>query len=571
MQATMAWRVTYPLRSAFRTKKRLVRYSRGTTAHRELELAFVRRIVQATETLCPDAGTGSPQEVDEALTAFEAALTSSRAPDQAKAWLSLVSADGCFPDERSVEHMARVLRLEGSTGLLKELALRLATGIEQGTATRAVLDVRHDQVVVDVSHTSIATDLHTGIQRVVRETVGRWIDQNRPMELIRFEPEPPAARLLSVDELQRFRSWRRYVRPSTVKELVRPVLEGHPTAYRLARSLHTAGTSALTGSGRGSTEILVPWQCDLVVPELPFEPERSSAYRGLATASVLRSLSLVGYDLIPILASEKVAAPKVTTDFAGYLSLVKHADRVSTISRTSRESFKGFAEMTAAEGLRAPLIAAHELPTEIPPLDERAVEAASTPLGVGSRSVVLVVGSHEPRKNHLAVLEAAERLWSQNHMSFELLFVGWSGWLSEEFDELVAKLVSRGRPITVRKRCAEEELWAAYRLARFTVFPSLLEGYGLPIAESLASGTPVITSNYGSMAEAAEKGGCVLVDPRNVEELVRAMSLLLNDDDVLNKLREEALSIDTGTWESYANELWDFLTGAGREERLPQA
>jgi glycosyltransferase involved in cell wall biosynthesis len=179
-----------------------------------------------------------------------------------------------------------------------------------------------------------------------------------------------------------------------------------------------------------------------------------------------------------------------------------------------------------------------------------------------------VVGSHEPRKNHLTVLEAAERLWSQNERAFELVFLGWSGWLGEDFDELVDELMSTGRPLIVRKRSSEDELWASYRLARFTVFPSLLEGYGLPIAESLASGTPVITSNYGSMAEVAEKGGCLLVDPRSVDELERAMSLLLDDDDALSKLRDEALSVDTGTWERYANDLWNFFTEARGEEQL---
>ena len=59
----------------------------------------------------------------------------------------------------------------------------------------------------------------------------------------------------------------------------------------------------------------------------------------------------------------------MTTDFGGYLSVVKHADRVSTISRTSSDSFEAFATMVAAEGLRAPSVEAHELPSEAPPLD----------------------------------------------------------------------------------------------------------------------------------------------------------------------------------------------------------
>jgi glycosyltransferase involved in cell wall biosynthesis len=172
--------------------------------------------------------------------------------------------------------------------------------------------------------------------------------------------------------------------------------------------------------------------------------------------------------------------------------------------------------------------------------------------------LIVAVGSHEPRKNHLAVLEAAERLWARGE-TFELLFIGGSGWKGEEFDELVASLLSDGRPIIVRKRCSEEELWTAYSLARFTIFPSLLEGFGLPVAESLASGTPAITSAHGSMAEIAEGGGCLVVDPRDIDSLEGAMAQLLQDDGLLERLRREAASRPSWTWDDYAGELWRFL------------
>jgi glycosyltransferase involved in cell wall biosynthesis len=496
--------------------------------------------LQAATTLCPEIAMSSETlRVDGALAVLERALTLSTAPDRAKAWLSLVAVDGCFPDEKSVGRAARLLRMGGARGLRDELALRFAQSVKQGWATVGALDVRANGVIVDVTHTAITTDLHTGIQRVVRETVASWIDHDRPMGLIRFDLQPPAARALSSDELERFKGWRKYVGPAP------------------------GSTQRVTSRWRANT--VVPWQCDLFVPELAAESQRVEAYRALATASVIRSLSMVGYDVIPIAAAETVGH-HMTAHFGGYLSVVKHADRVSAISRTTRDSFRAFATMAAAEGLPAPLIAAHELPTEAPELDERTIDAVRSQVGVGARPLVLVVGSHEPRKNHLTILEAAERLWSQNESAFELVFLGWSGWLGEDFDEVVDELMSSGRPLIVRKRCPEDELWAHYRLARFTVFPSLLEGYGLPIAESLASGTPVITSNYGSMAEAAEKGGCLLVDPRSVDELERAMSLLLDDDDALSKLRDEALSVDTGTWERYANDLWSFFTEAGGED-----
>ena len=115
----------------------------------------------------------------------------------------------------------------------------------------------------------------------------------------------------------------------------------------------------------------------------------------------------------------------------------------------------------------------------------------------------------------------------------------------------------------MRRRVSEQELWAAYRLARFTVFPSLIEGYGLPVAESLASGTPSITSNYGSMAEIAQGGGALLVDPRSVDDIEEKMRQLLTDGDLLERLRTEALGRDLGTWDDYARDVWSFLVGDG--------
>jgi glycosyltransferase involved in cell wall biosynthesis len=141
--------------------------------------------------------------------------------------------------------------------------------------------------------------------------------------------------------------------------------------------------------------------------------------------------------------------------------------------------------------------------------------------------------------------------------------IGGSGWRGEEFDVYVEELRSRGRQIQVRRRPGEAELWASYRLARFTVFPSLVEGYGLPIAESLVSGTPVITSGYGSMGEVAEGGGTVTVDPRDVDAIAGAMAGLLEDDDLLHRLEDEAAARSWGSWDDYAAQVWRHLVGDG--------
>ena len=106
---------------------------------------------------------------------------------------------------------------------------------------------------------------------------------------------------------------------------------------------------------------------------------------------------------------------------------------------------------------------------------------------------------------------------------------------------------------------SDDQLWAAYTLARCTVFPSLDEGFGLPIAESLACGTPVITSNYGSMLELAADGGALLVDPRDDHDIARAIERLVTDDRLHAALREQALGRHDRTWDQYAEEAWDYL------------
>jgi len=155
------------------------------------------------------------------------------------------------------------------------------------------------------------------------------------------------------------------------------------------------------------------------------------------------------------------------------------------------------------------------------------------------------------------VLHAAERLWREG-LRFELKFIGGGGWRTE-FDASMNQLAAAGRPVSVAVRISDEELWGLYRRARFTVFASLHEGYGLPVAESLAYGTPALTTNYGSTAEIAAEGGALTVDPRDDDALVDAMRRLLTDDALITELQQAARSRPVRTWDDYARELWDVL------------
>jgi glycosyltransferase involved in cell wall biosynthesis len=212
--------------------------------------------------------------------------------------------------------------------------------------------------------------------------------------------------------------------------------------------------------------------------------------------------------------------------------------------------------MLPSAGLPAPRIVAVPLPIT--------AVAATPPPASSDRPLVLCVGSHEPRKNHGAVLYAAEALWREGH-DFELAFVGGNAWGADAVLDRIGRLGRAGRPVSNRSAVSDDELAKLYSRARFTVFPSLNEGFGLPVAESIAAGVPVVTSDVGSMREIAEPGGALLVDPRDDDALVDAMRLLLDDEVELARLAAEAAGRQLGTWEAYADRLWDVLvvgTGA---------
>lgn len=552
MESTLSWRITRPLRAVRRTQRRrqAARASRHDPVDKardeapsearlrdlaRYEAAFETRLRDCLHVVWHPPAAGAPG-LEATLSAFGAAAES--LSPLSTAWLGMLCATGSYPSAERQAEAARVLRSEGGPAFVDHLNGVFRSALEDDTASDRLLDVVSDQVVVDVSQVA-SSDLHTGVQRVVREAVARWIQTQPSLRLAFFDERANVLRLLDDEERRRILRW--------------------------GNELGESGSGIGERTPAVSKRALVPWNARLVVPELP-DRRHADALCGLVEARIHRSLALIGFDLIPIVAPETVARGFPET-FGHYLSLVKAADRVSTISRQSAHDFRAFASMLGGVGIsRGPLVEPHALPTVAPSLGADEVEAARKTLGLSELPLVLAVGSHEPRKNHVLVLEAAERLWASGH-AFQMAFIGGSGWSEQHgFSALVERLRARTRPIAVRRRVTEQELWAAYRLARFTVFLSLVEGYGLPVAESLASGTPVITSDYGSMAEIGSSGGALLVDPRDVAAIEKQMALLLTDDDLLERLSAEAGARTFGSWDRYADDIWDFLVGDEPDE-----
>lgn len=169
--------------------------------------------------------------------------------------------------------------------------------------------------------------------------------------------------------------------------------------------------------------------------------------------------------------------------------------------------------------------------------------------------VILFVSSFTPRKNHLLLLEAAEKLWDGG-VRFELHLLGRSaGSGRNSVVAAVLRLRRAGRPLFWHRHVNDEKLDEAYRRCRFTVYPSLKEGFGLPIMESLLHGKPCLCGGNGALGEIAKGGGCLMVDQTKAETLAAGMERLLTDSVLYAALTKEARSRKFRSWSDYIDHL----------------
>jgi glycosyltransferase involved in cell wall biosynthesis len=244
----------------------------------------------------------------------------------------------------------------------------------------------------------------------------------------------------------------------------------------------------------------------------------------------------------------EITPPKTVARFPAYLHELLAFDGVAANSEDSRATLVDYWRWLGIAN--PPPVQAISLG-----VDSTHFHPANEPSPGSSLPVVLCVGSIEGRKNHLALLDACEQLWARGRR-FELRLVG----LAQVQTGAAAlarmrSLHASGRPLRYDGPLGDAGVAAAYAGCAFTVYPSIIEGFGLPVIESLARGKPCICSARGALGESARGGGCVPLASVDATGLAHAMERLLTTPDELAALATAARARHFKTWADYAAEL----------------
>lgn len=185
--------------------------------------------------------------------------------------------------------------------------------------------------------------------------------------------------------------------------------------------------------------------------------------------------------------------------------------------------------------------------------DETAHAALKSRIGL-TRDYFIQLGTLEPRKNIERLIQAYDRVRDERGRIPQLLLVGKLGWKSDRIVDAIRSSQGDG-DIVHAGYLKREEAVLLLRGARACLYPSLYEGFGLPVLEAMAAGTPVVTSNVSALPEVIGDAG-LLVDPDDTESIESAICSLLDDEPSARQRAEVALvRARSMTWEDSAAQL----------------
>lgn len=274
-------------------------------------------------------------------------------------------------------------------------------------------------------------------------------------------------------------------------------------------------------------------------------------FRGFVAQPPCR-LAAMFHDAIPV-RWPHITWPQSVRRHPEYMKLLASFDRTWAISDATRRDFEEFWRWQGVSP---------KSPAQVIALGadfDGGTRVARDPLVTAGRPALLCVGIVEPRKNQPFLLDVAEALW-RDGLDFELHIVG------RENPHFGAPIVARMKALQRRESrfrfhaaAGDRELARLYASARALVFPTIAEGCGLPLLESLWRGVPCVASDLPVLRENADAGGCLLARVNDAADWTARLRTVLTDAAECRRLQAEAMRRPLPRWSQTARTLIDGL------------
>jgi glycosyltransferase involved in cell wall biosynthesis len=315
-------------------------------------------------------------------------------------------------------------------------------------------------------------------------------------------------------------------------------VNGQDVADRLARNSHITYMPAPWPESRPAAR--VAWE-QLTLPGLIRQKGIEVLHSPVNVLPVRLPRQCAGvvtlHDLAFLRYPEVLTRPKRLYHHQFTVRSIRRAAMVISVSESTREDAVKLVGVPAGR-VQVAYPCIDERFSRQPPLEEVAAFQSARGYVDG---YVLYLGTLEPRKNITTLIDAYALLRNMYGRREKLVLAGGKGWLYEAIFARVKELGLEEEIIFPGFVSDNEQvLW--YSAAAAFVYPSLYEGFGIPVAEALACGTPVVTSNVSSLPEAG-MGVALTVEPRDAEALAAAMYMALTDEQLQAKTRQMARAV----------------------------
>ena len=262
------------------------------------------------------------------------------------------------------------------------------------------------------------------------------------------------------------------------------------------------------------------------------------------------------YDMLPFVMPESFIYWHALYQRFYFRYGVKKAKRIITISNNSKEDICRILEVDEKK--------VHVIPLAPELSQDKFIKEKNTKTWDTTGPYILYAGAIHPRKNIAKLIRVFGRLIETKKIPHSLIIAGSFRWKSREVKEAAAKVPFRDK-VVFTGRVSDEELSGLYKNCAVFVYPSLYEGFGLPVLEAMAFGVPVVTSNVSSLPEVAGDAA-LLVDPENDDEIYEAVWRVLDKPDLAAELGKKALQrAALFNWERTAREVFKVLKTAAED------